>query len=438
MKTVLIISPPFYSHFNPLLTIARALRQSAPIRVVIATAAAFQPQVESAGFYFARLETSRNANTGIAEKTRQNEKETQRLYEFFQATYQGAIPTLMVQTKHRRMDMLPDPLPIFEQLQEIQQAWRPDLFLVDQLNFAVTLALYALNYPFLTFCPGHPTYIPQDNQIFGVPFGFPSCIQPTQEEIETLSSHALDIEAEFTAAFNRFLEQYAPERGPVKNAFRLTSPQAILFNYPDFGHLHTSSNGPAKWFGGHCFPANPSLNLEWQGIIHAHKNHRPKIMISFGTFLSARSDVIQKILKGLLSIFPDGLFIAAVGDRMNEYSSFNDPNIVLRGFIPQTALLPYMDLVIHHGGNNSFTETLYYGKPMLIFPFSSDQFSIAHDAERFEIGKVSNPNNFQQEKLAGKIESLLAGDFSSSLQKWSLFSRERGANFLADSILKIL
>lgn len=438
MKTILIISPPFYSHFNPLLTIARALRQSAPIRVVIATAAAFQPQVESAGLSFTRLDTNRNANTGIAEKTRQDETENQRLNEFFQATYQGAIPTLMVQTRHRRLDMLPDPLPIYTQLRDIQQIWQPDLFLVDQLSFSVTLALYALNYPFLTVCPGHPTYIPQNNQIFGVPYAFPSCIQPTQEEIETLSSQALAVESEFTAAFNRFLEQYAPERDPVKNAFRLTSPQAILFNYPDFGHLHTSSNGPAKWFSGHCFTANSPLDPEWQGIIHSNKNRHPKILISFGTFLSARSDVIQKILHELHAIFADGLFVAAVGNRLNGYSSFNDPHIILREFIPQTALLPHMDLIIHHGGNNSFTETLYDGKPMLIFPFSSDQFSIAHDAERFEIGKVLNPNNFQQEELAGKIEALLAGDFSSSLQKWSQLSRERGANYLANSILQML
>jgi UDP:flavonoid glycosyltransferase YjiC (YdhE family) len=438
MKTILIISPPFYSHFNPLLTLARALRQSARVRVVIATAAAFQSQVKSAGLYFGRLETARNANTGVAEKTRQDEKEIQRLNEFFQATYQGAIPTLMVQTKHRRLDMLPDPLPIYAQLQEIQQLWQPDIFMVDQLNFAVTLALYAQNFPFVTFCPGHPTYIPQDNQIFGVPYAFPSCIQPTQEEIETLSSKALAVEEEFTTAFNRFLEHYAPEREPVKNAFRLTSPQAILFNYPPFGHLHTSSNGPAKWFGGHCFPANPPLDPEWQEFIHSHKNRHPKILISFGTFLSARSDVIQKILQGLLCIFPDGLFVAAVGNRTNEYSSFSNPHIILREFIPQTALLPYMDLVIHHGGNNSLTETLYYGKPMLIFPFSSDQFSIGHDAEQFGIGKVLNPNGFQQEDLAGKINSLLAGEFTSTLQKWSQLSRERGATFLAESMLHLL
>jgi UDP:flavonoid glycosyltransferase YjiC (YdhE family) len=97
-----------------------------------------------------------------------------------------------------------------------------------------------------------------------------------------------------------------------------------------------------------------------------------------------------------------------------------------------------MDLVIHHGGNNSLTETLYYGKPMLIFPFSSDQFSIGHDAEQFGIGKVLNPNGFQQEDLAGKINSLLAGEFTSTLQKWSQLSRERGATFLAESMLHLL
>lgn len=438
MKTILIISPPFYSHFNPLLTIARPLKQSAQVRVVIATAAAFEAQVVSAGLDFARLDTTRNANTGIAEKTRQDEEESQRLSEFFQATHLGAVPTLMVQAKHRRLDMLPDPLPIYTQLKEIQQTWRPDLFLVDQLNFSVTLALYALNYPFLTFCPGHPTYIPEGDQVFGVPYAFPACIQPTEEEVQALRSQARIVQKEFTTAFNQFLEQHAPQRELVENAFRLTSPQAILFNYPDFGHLHKQTNKPAKWFSGHSFAANLPLVSEWQDILRTHKNRSPKILISFGTFLSARSDVLQKILQVLLSTFPNGLFIMAVGNRISEYSTHNDQRIVLREFIPQASLLPYMDLVIHHGGNNSFTETLYYGKPMIIFPFSSDQFSIAHDAERFGIGKALDPNNFQNDDLAGKITSLLNGDLASSIQRWSQQSRQRGADFLAEQIRSIL
>jgi UDP:flavonoid glycosyltransferase YjiC (YdhE family) len=129
------------------------------------------------------------------------------------------------------------------------------------------------------------------------------------------------------------------------------------------------------------------------------------------------------------------LFIAAVGGRQQEYAEFQDSRFILSEFLPQTALLPEVDLVIHHGGNNTFTETLYYAKPMLIFPFSSDQFAIAHDAEHFGIAKVLNPNDFLLEEFEGKIKSLLSGDCDASLRNWSKFCHQRGATFLANSIL---
>lgn len=438
MKTILIISPPFYSHFSPLLTIAKALQRSGQVRVVIATSPSFQDQVHSAGCEFDRLEVTSNANTGIAEKTRQANQEKRRLNQFLRATYQGTIPTLWIQAKHRLLDMLPDPPPIYTRIQELQQLWQPSIYLVDQLNYAVTLSLYALGYPFLTFCPGHPTYIPEGDRIFGVPYAFPSSIQPSESKLHKLKNLASQTEREFTAVFNRFLEQSAPHLPPVENAFRLSSSRAILFNYPDFGHLHLQRENPTKWFGGHCFSPNPPLDPEWQEIIHANKMRFPKILLSFGTFLSARSDVIQKVLMYVKELFPNGLFIAAVGGRLKEYRQFQNNQIILSEFLPQTALLPYMDFVIHHGGNNTFTETLYHSKPMLIFPFSSDQFSIAHDAESFGIAKALDPNNFELEAFEGKIESLLSGEYAFSIEKWSKFSRERGASFLANSILSLL
>ena len=35
-------------------------------------------------------------------------------------------------------------------------------------------------------------------------------------------------------------------------------------------------------------------------------------------------------------------------------------------------MIPQVDAVIHHGGNNSFTECLYFGKPAIIMPYVWD------------------------------------------------------------------
>lgn len=82
------------------------------------------------------------------------------------------------------------------------------------------------------------------------------------------------------------------------------------------------------------------------------------------------------------------LIIAAAGNSTKKLRGFQSDGIIVEEYVPQKGLLPHMDGVIHHGGNNSFTESLYFGKPMVIMPFSSDQFDTASDAEELGIAQV--------------------------------------------------
>ena len=44
------------------------------------------------------------------------------------------------------------------------------------------------------------------------------------------------------------------------------------------------------------------------------------------------------------------------------------PNMTGAEFLPQVSILPHVDLVITHGGNNTVTESLRFGKPMVRAP----------------------------------------------------------------------
>ncbi|MGW3407046.1 glycosyltransferase, partial [Streptomyces zhihengii] len=140
MPRVVVVSPPFASHATPLSVLATALAAEGA-DVFFACAPEFAGLARGDGVAFVPLTVTRNANTGVAEATRQPAEEAARLGEFLEATRAGAVPTLLTQARHRRADMLADPEGVLSALRGLHERLRPHWYVTDQLGFAVTLAL---------------------------------------------------------------------------------------------------------------------------------------------------------------------------------------------------------------------------------------------------------------------------------------------------------
>ena len=55
-------------------------------------------------------------------------------------------------------------------------------------------------------------------------------------------------------------------------------------------------------------------------------------------------------------------------------------------FLPQTTIVPLVDLVITHGGNNTTTEALHFGKPTVLLPLFWDQYDNAQRLDELGFG----------------------------------------------------
>ena len=127
------------------------------------------------------------------------------------------------------------------------------------------------------------------------------------------------------------------------------------------------------------------------------------IYFSLGSLGSADVGLMRRII-GCLADTPHR-YIVSKGPLHAEIDLA--PNMWGAEFVPQTSVLPLADLVITHGGNNTTTEALHFGKPMIVLPLFWDQPDNAQRMDELGLGVRLDTYGFTDGELHGAIDRLL-------------------------------
>jgi len=192
------------------------------------------------------------------------------------------------------------------------------------------------------------------------------------------------------AGFPAFRARYKEALGPVHaryNSFRETRglpalpPGEFMESSPDLNLLLYAK--PLRF--DRAEPLTPPRFHYLEGCVREEDpfempdipaaTTQPVVYVSFGSLGAADVALFERMIR-LFAELPYR-FLINVGGYKDSFRDVPD-NVHLDYWYPQPSVIAKSDLVIHHGGNNSVHEALYFGRPSIVMPYCWD----GHDNAR--------------------------------------------------------
>jgi len=182
------------------------------------------------------------------------------------------------------------------------------------------------------------------------------------------------------------------------------SPFLNLYGFPEELDYTDIRPLPEKWFRVDSFMRKGEEEFKLpENFAKNNDNSTKLIYLSLGSMGSADVNLMKELIE-ILAKSPHK-FIISKGPLHDQYELAN--NMWGERYVPQIKVLPLVDLVITHGGNNTVTETFSFGKPMIVMPLCADQLDNAQRIHEKGFGIRLDPFNLNGEELLNGIEKLL-------------------------------
>lgn len=130
------------------------------------------------------------------------------------------------------------------------------------------------------------------------------------------------------------------------------------------------------------------------------------IYLSLGSLGAADVSLMQRLVDVLGTT--RHRFIVSKGPQADKITLAD--NMVGAQMLPQTRIIPLVDAVISHGGNNTTTEALHFGKPLIVLPLFWDQYENAQRVDELKLGIRLDTYHFADAELTGALDRILADE----------------------------
>ena len=288
---------------------------------------------------------------------------------------------------------------VHPRLVEIIDELAPDVIVED--NVVGFPALAASDRPWVRIASCNPAEI-KDPAIPPFSSGYPVADRGDWPAfLEEVERTHRDLWEEFDT-FSREHGDAGLRYGPYGPDLISESPWLNLYSYPAEADYARERQLAPTW---HRLDSTVrAADAAWDLPEHLRNRDGALIYLSLGSLGSADVGLMQRLVDLLATT--EHRVVVSKGPLADQITLHD--NQAGEGFLPQPAILPGVDLVITHGGNNTVTEAFHHGKPMIVLPLFWDQVDNAQRIDETGFGRRLATYDFRDEELTDAIDELLA------------------------------
>jgi MGT family glycosyltransferase len=282
-------------------------------------------------------------------------------------------------------------------LSRIIEDVQPDVLVEDNVVFFPALATSGA--PFVRIVSCNPLEVPGNGvppAFSGLPSADPDSWRPFRIEFEKAHRQLWE-------TFNAWVVDQGAAPLPHLQ-FMPHDNAASIYVYPEEADYVADRPLDDSWHRIDSSVRRTDEDYQLPAAVAERPDGSALVYVSLGSLGGADVQLMQRLVDSLAD--SRHRFIVSKGPRADKVVLPH--NMVGAQTLPQTKVIPQVDLVITHGGNNTTTEALHFGKPMVVLPLFWDQYDNAQRMHELGFGIRLATYEFTARELNSAVDRLVS------------------------------